>query len=243
MTDLTDIKMKGKNTFIIIGSTALFLFFLESITVFNNLFYFSHADQTLTALIQSGFSRMHTSLMISITQLGSPLIIILLSILMTLFLVYIKENVAAIWSVSTLVFGAAVINPLLKLLFGRPRPSIHRIITETGYSYPSGHAIGATLFYGLLIILVFLYSHKLFLRLLTAFLAGSVIVLVMYSRVYLGVHYPSDVFAGFLMGTAIDCFSAGIFMLRSSLHHSALNDFFNHHHVETNPVDAQDKIR
>lgn len=220
----------------------LFLFLVESIVVFNHLLDSSHVDRFLIALVQSEISRMNTSLMISLTQLGSPLAIILLSILMTLFLVTINKYAAAVWSVTTLVIGSAVVNPLLKLLFGRPRPSIHRIITETGYSYPSGHAIGATLFYGLLIILVSLYTHKWFLRFVTILFAGTAIVLVMLSRVYLGVHYPSDVLAGFLMGTVVDCFSAGIFILFSSAHHSACCNFFSHRHVETSPADAQEKI-
>jgi Membrane-associated phospholipid phosphatase len=243
VTDLTDSKLKGNHTFFIIGSIALFLFLIESIIVFNHLFDSSQVDRLLIAQIQSGISRMNTSLMISMTQLGSPLTIILLSVLMTLFLVNIKKYAAAIWSVSTLIIGAAVVNPLLKLLFGRPRPLIHRIITEAGYSYPSGHAIGATLFYGSLIILVSFYIHKRSLQLVIILFAGTAILLVMLSRVYLGVHYPSDVLAGFLAGTVVDCYSVGIFLLFSSSHHSARSTFFSHRHVETSPVDDQDKIR
>lgn len=95
---------------------------------------------------------------------------------------------------------AALINVLLKQLVQRARPEGFRLVAESGYSFPSGHAMVAMAFYGLLMWMVWHYERDRFVRWLSVIGFGVVIVLVGISRIYLGVHYASDVVAGFCVG-------------------------------------------
>lgn len=241
MTDLSDRLLKIKNVLFLTGSIALILFLIESLAVFKGTNLLRPMDDYLIHRIQSGISAPGTNLMISITQLASPAAITLLSVLLVIFLIYKNNAHAAIWFLATLVAGAALINPLLKQLFSRPRPLTHRIINELGYSYPSGHAIAATLFYGSIIVLTLIYSRKRFIRIFTFFICGAVILMVMLSRIYLGVHYPTDVLAGFFTGTSVVCFSAGFFILRRSLHHKIFNQSGYDARMKERTSEAQDE--
>jgi undecaprenyl-diphosphatase len=92
--------------------------------------------------------------------------------------------------------GAVVLNTLLKLVFARPRPLIFPpLVLETDYSFPSGHAVAAISLYGLLAVLLGRQRHYGW-----ALLAGVWVLAVAVSRVYLGVHYPSDVLASLAIG-------------------------------------------
>lgn len=100
------------------------------------------------------------------------------------------------------VGGAWVIYPLLKQLFGRPRPQLFAWRTHdvASSSFPSGHA---TLSMALLVVLAYI-AHRLSGRrrtgLAAVLMAGAAVLLIGLSRIYLGVHYPSDVIAGYLLG-------------------------------------------
>jgi len=97
----------------------------------------------------------------------------------------------------TSVIGAATINGLLKLVFARPRPSVFPPLTvEHTYSFPSGHTITAVALYGFLATLLWQRQHRAL-----ALLVGAVIPAVGFSRIYLGVHYPSDVVAAMMLGS------------------------------------------
>ena len=94
---------------------------------------------------------------------------------------------------------AALTNFLLKQILQRPRPIGHRIIDESGYSLPSGHSMVSMAFYGFLIYLVYKRIENKHLK---SFLIALLLVLIInigISRIYLGVHYTSDVIAGFLV--------------------------------------------
>ncbi|MBM7642380.1 phosphatase PAP2 family protein [Streptococcus loxodontisalivarius] len=88
----------------------------------------------------------------------------------------------------------------LKHIFQRPRPSISHLVEAAGYSFPSGHSMGTMLILGNLIVIAYKLCQKKGLASLIAILLGLTIFLVGLSRIYLGVHYPSDVLAGFILG-------------------------------------------
>jgi undecaprenyl-diphosphatase len=99
------------------------------------------------------------------------------------------------------LIGVRYGNHWFKVSFERIRPDFDRVIEITGYSFPSGHAMISIAFFGMLSYLLvqnysFLQPYKKLLYILT----GLFILLVGFSRVYLGVHYPTDVFGGFLAG-------------------------------------------
>jgi undecaprenyl-diphosphatase len=97
--------------------------------------------------------------------------------------------------------GSQILNALLKLAFHRPRPELSFVHLDT-YSFPSGHATGAAAVYTLLAWLAMRRLHRTRWRLLVAISAAFVIVAVGFTRMYLGVHYLSDVLAGTAAGLA-----------------------------------------
>jgi len=98
--------------------------------------------------------------------------------------------------------GATLLNLLLKAIVQRPRPDGFRLVAETGYSFPSGHSMVAMAFYGLLAYLIWNYEKERPMRLLWCSCLGLVVIAVGISRIYLGVHYASDVIAGFCVSMA-----------------------------------------
>ena len=85
---------------------------------------------------------------------------------------------------------------ILKRVFVRQRPNELRLVEENGYSFPSGHAMASTAFYGLLIILILKNIKNKKLRNTLCCVISIVIILIDISRIYVGVHYASDVIAG-----------------------------------------------
>lgn len=101
------------------------------------------------------------------------------------------------WCVTLNVAGATILNLILKELIQRPRPDGFRLISETGYSFPSGHSMVSMALFGIIIWLIWRYhKHDIF-RILWCALFAVLILAIGISRIYLGVHYASDVLAGF----------------------------------------------
>jgi undecaprenyl-diphosphatase len=106
------------------------------------------------------------------------------------------------------VFGGMALNFLLKHLFLRQRPLFDNpLLTLTTYSFPSGHTLMATVFYGTLCTLVLTLRRRWLWRALAICVAGVLILLVGFSRIYLGAHYLSDVLAAIAEGLAWLAFS------------------------------------
>lgn len=99
--------------------------------------------------------------------------------------------------------GGSMLNIALKALFRRPRPALENpIVTLSSYSFPSGHTMGAMIFYGLLAIFVATYARRWRWRVLALLLAVFIIVLIALTRIYLGAHYLSDVMGAMAAGMA-----------------------------------------
>ncbi|MEW6572902.1 MAG: phosphatase PAP2 family protein [Bacillota bacterium] len=107
-------------------------------------------------------------------------------------------------------FGVFLLETALKEIFQRPRPQITHFIEAYGYSFPSGHAATAAALFFVLSYLWYRYTRNRF-RYIGPAAAALLILLIGISRVYLGVHYPSDVLAGFALGMLWG--SVGIFFL------------------------------
>ncbi len=138
------------------------------------------------------------SLMLTITTVGDPeVVIVLVTISFSLLLWYKRFWTAKILFLTCL--GGLILNQGLKLVFAKPRPQLWTpLIVEHSYSFPSGHALGSAVLYGFLAVLlareypryrIGIYS--------TAILLVSAIGL---SRLFLGVHYPTDIIAGYAVG-------------------------------------------
>ena len=105
--------------------------------------------------------------------------------------------------VSAGVIFVTILNKSIKHLVRRVRPEdIDHLVREGGFSFPSGHSITSMFVYGLLLYLILTHVENRRLRIVLAVLAAIPLVLVGPSRIYLGVHYPSDVLAGWCLGFA-----------------------------------------
>ncbi len=141
-----------------------------------------------------------TNFFLWITQFGNPLSLILLTIAMMIFFYLQREKIASLYMGLNLILGAGLLNHLVKLVYQRPRPAIKHLVTETSFSFPSGHAMGSMIFFGSLILLVSLLTTNEKIQLTLKILCGGMIFLIGLSRIYLGVHYLSDIIGGYLLG-------------------------------------------
>ena len=99
--------------------------------------------------------------------------------------------------------GGALLNLTLKHLFHRQRPVLENpLVTLSSYGFPSGHTMGATIFYGVLALIVTYWMRSWSRRVLTGWLAAFVIALIGTSRIYLGAHYFTDVIGAVAVGLA-----------------------------------------
>ncbi|HLU90627.1 MAG TPA: phosphatase PAP2 family protein [Cyclobacteriaceae bacterium] len=135
-----------------------------------------------------------------ITELGDRLAYIILSIVIGVaFYIKFGNWKFTLQSVIVLVLSS-LNNVMLKRVINRERPDLEHLVTVSSLSYPSGHAMSAMAFYGFLIYLGFRLKVNFLLKLLISLGLGVLILLIGTSRIYLGVHYPSDVLAGFIGG-------------------------------------------
>lgn len=143
----------------------------------------------LVAHSAPGFSRF----MWEITQLHGSLVVSIYALIIAGILAW-KREWRWLGATALIVHGGLAMNVVLKHLFQRARPSSHDPqLVWTVYSFPSGHAAAATLFYGLLAALVMSRFDGWPVRIACVLFAAMMVTLVATSRVYLGVHYPSDV--------------------------------------------------
>jgi undecaprenyl-diphosphatase len=135
--------------------------------------------------------------MSAVTLLGSTIVLIALSVCVILFFLKFRRQRAAVLFAITMT-GAFVLNAVLKLSYQRARPDPYfDFPAPSSYSFPSGHALYAFCFYGTLAALVAAGRNGRLARLFVWAMAVLLIVMIGFSRVYLGVHYPSDVLAGY----------------------------------------------
>ena len=139
-----------------------------------------------------------TNVLKIITNLGSAVALITITILS---LIILKNKKIGLCITINLALST-ILNLLLKNIIQRPRPEGYRLIEETGFSFPSGHSMVNTAFYGLLIYLIIKNVKNQKLQYSLSLLISILILSIGFSRIYLGVHYTSDVLAGFLISIA-----------------------------------------
>ncbi|MEH7548919.1 phosphatase PAP2 family protein [Bacillus sp. AFS076308] len=167
-----------------------------------------HFDTKVIRAIQGMESPPLTNVMKVFTFIGSAPFVIVLSIAILFFLYKVLHHRMELILFIVSIFGSAALNGLLKHFFHRIRPNLHRLIDIGGYSFPSGHAMNAFSVYVIITFLLWRHiprkSGRIFLILFSSFMVLAIGV----SRIYLGVHYPSDIVggyfaSGFWMATAI----------------------------------------
>ena len=133
-----------------------------------------------------------------ITNFGGAIFVISLT---TILFFVIKDKKIGISIIANLGI-VTILNQIIKFIMQRPRPTEFRIIEETGYSFPSGHSMVSLAFYGYLVYLIYKYINNKHLKRTLIIILSILICIIGVSRIYLGVHYTSDVLGGFLISLA-----------------------------------------
>lgn len=162
----------------------IFLIKIEKIELFDSFIYH---------YFSLGISNNTTNLYLFFTFLCSGIIIILITSLCFIFLK--NKSKLILFNLVNVV----TLNQILKLIFARKRPDILMLIDEKGYSFPSGHAMTSTAFYGFFVYLIWKSNMNNDKKILLTTLLIGLIILICSSRIYLGVHYASDVLAGVII--------------------------------------------
>jgi undecaprenyl-diphosphatase len=157
-------------------------------------------DRALDDYLHSHATPHLTTFFLVVTALGSTVAMVLLGVVVAVLLAW-RRLWTLLWTWIAAVAGSALIDWLLKDIFQRPRPHFaHPLLIETSYSFPSGHAMESFVAYGMLAYLTVLWLRRWEARVAAVCGAALVVVLIGFSRMYLGVHYFSDVIAGYAAG-------------------------------------------
>ena len=153
----------------------------------------------------------------AITAFGSAMFLISITVILVIAIRNKKIPIAVFLNL-VIVAG---LNFLFKNILQRPRPTEFRLINETGFSFPSGHSMVSLAFYGLFIYLIYKYIKNKKLKWGLICVLSVLIILIGISRIYLGVHYTSDVIGGFLLGVSyliiyIKCINSFLFEQESA---------------------------
>ena len=154
------------------------------------LFYFSGIDLSVHNYFYPVSADVLTTIVGYITLIGGTTGVIIISLIVLLVLFAKKENYSALFYLVNII-TTMIITTMLKGVFHRARPSA----TITDFAFPSGHAMSSAVIFGVLALLIWNKNKKLAMGLLVLPL------LVGFSRIYLDVHWVSDVFGGFFFGT------------------------------------------
>ena len=181
--------MKKCKWFFFFFALAIFLLF-TILVITNNIAWF---DNPVYNFLHAMFQDKTTTFFLIITSLSSPFVLIVMSLLL---LITNKDHKLSFLVILNLLLST-IGNTVLKLIFLRERPSDFPLIQESGYSYPSGHSMISMAYYGFLIYIVWQTDWSKKAKIIFSICLGLIIFLIGCSRIYLRVHYPSDVVAGF----------------------------------------------
>ena len=157
-------------------------------------------DMAIFDRLQPLVSPQKNKVMLFITFLGKHQFLIPANLMLLVYFLFIRRQTWFSIRVAAVALSSLVLMMLLKNLFRRRRPLAPLLTAARGLSFPSGHAIMSVTFYGLLI---YILQHTVSAGWLSGSLSGIILLLIFligFSRVYLRVHYPSDVLAGFIIG-------------------------------------------
>ena len=194
--------MKDKQTFMMKGSFALLLFMIIGYIVKFYPEMLVGFDQPIQTAIRGDLPETLTLLFRAITHL-IDIPVIISWVLIVAFVFYRKQ-----WKMeSYLMLGnltlAGILIVTFKNIYQRPRPEIVHLVEEKGFSFPSGHSLAVTLMVGTLIVILSQRIKNTTWRKVVQIGLGIYLVSVLVSRIYLGVHYPSDVIASLCVGLGV----------------------------------------
>jgi len=188
----------GKRSYIISGSVSLVLFAVLSALVVNG--NMSAWNETVYSHISSLHNPALTNAMVFVSTMGSWFVYVPVILLL---LVLPKTRMKVGLPVAVTMAASELLNHALKLAFAIPRPDVLSLVQESGFGYPSGHSMNTLVFFGMCA-LIYMSGSQSKARITTALVLSSAYTLLMgFSRVYLGVHAPTDAIAGYCAGIIV----------------------------------------
>lgn len=184
---------KNKNIFILMSLIIISVFFVVEVLTNNIIMYDNVIYNFIIKTFMSDFT---TKILRFITEFGSVLYFAIFSFI----LVTLIKNKKIKLLIPVNILLVTIINIVIKDIIKRPRPNVTRLVKVSGYSFPSGHSMTSIAFYGFLIYLIYKNISNKYLKWTLIVLLNILILLIGFSRVYLGAHYASDVITGFMIG-------------------------------------------
>lgn len=191
-----------KNIYYVVASFLLVAFMVLGYVV---KFYeptLSGIDGWITTWIREPVTPFKSNFFLTLTKLGNTKILATLLAIIMSFTLLKKRYVETGWLFINVALLAGLGNLVVKYLFNRPRPLLEHLVFAPHSSFPSGHAMGSVLMYGTLIVFCQLWIKHHFLRYLAQASLLTLILLIGASRIYAGVHFPTDILGGYLLGSA-----------------------------------------
>lgn len=181
---------------------ALIPFLIIIVIITFNMNTIQHIDNRVTLSIISWRTPQLSSFFSAVTILANPTSVVATVLILTIIAyVLTKRFHLPLWIILTNSIGSLGLNPLVKNIIQRSRPDEElRLVQEASYSFPSGHAFASMVAFGCVILLLLLFLKPSAFRGMLIVLSFVTILLIGFSRIFLGVHYLSDVVAGFSLG-------------------------------------------
>ncbi|MBY0098409.1 phosphatase PAP2 family protein [Mesobacillus maritimus] len=156
-----------------------------------------HFDHHIISFVQGFEAEYLTAIMIFFSFIGDTVPVIVITLLSAFFLYRVLRHRREVLLLLSTMIGSTLLNVLLKYIFQRTRPDINQLVFEEGFSFPSGHSMAAFSLYGILTFLLWRHIKSRGGRGTLLIFNSLMILLIGLSRIYLGVHYPSDVIAAY----------------------------------------------
>ncbi len=184
----------------------LFLYFIfivlfsKLVILFSKLDFIQRVDISIFNFIESLRDPVFTEFMKFITFFGNPEAVLLFTFYIIIYL-FLKRRYDFIFILLSSSGIAGLTAILLKNFFERERPSFENaLLYAGGFSFPSGHAMIAIAFYGILAYFIFISRDNKIEKIMVVVIGILLVFLISFSRVYLGVHFPSDIFGALILG-------------------------------------------
>jgi len=197
-----------KGNIVLIFSLIFLVLFFITFTLMKASF-FQKTDDLINSYFSTSSNIFLTKSCLFLAFIFDPLSVIVVSLIIFLFLFFAKFKKDSLFFLGASLFGGALIF-LFKELFQRVRPEN---LYESGFSFPSGHVTSSIVLFCCLVYFSFKYARKNYPYIITAF-ALFFIFIIAFSRIYLGVHWISDVIGGLFLGGFVVLFSIYLFELR-----------------------------
>ena len=155
-------------------------------------------DSTVQNVVRGSLPDAETHFFKMITVLGNTSVQIVIAAIAVVVIWLKKWHREAVYLLMNAVLaGICIVG--IKNIVQRPRPSLVHLVNADGFSFPSGHSLGSFLIFGTIMLILIHHVQSPLLKWVVAIVIGLIILFVGLSRIYVGVHYPSDVLGGFLL--------------------------------------------